>query len=77
MLQLKCADLILYTLRERQCSLKVYRFKSAHFTWVSIIKQHKKTIYEVLRHSCDDCNYKATQTTLLKEHKKSKHEGVK
>ena len=29
--KIKCADLILYTLREWQYSLKVYRIKSAHF----------------------------------------------
>ena len=37
----------------------------------------RQYVHEVLRHSCDECNYKATQTTLLKEHKRSKHEGVK
>ena len=30
-----------------------------------------------VRYGCDQCEYKATQQGNLKQHKESKHEGVK
>ena len=41
-----------------------------------IMKHRKEIIHVVVRHSCDSCNYNATELSNLKRHTESKHEGL-
>ena len=38
---------------------------------------NQEYIHEGVRYSCDSCDYKATTTSHLKNHKESIHEGIK
>ena len=38
---------------------------------------HIKSKHEGVRYPCDQCDYRATQKSLLLNHIKAKHEGVK
>ena len=37
------------------------------------IKKHKKSIHDVKRYTCDQCDFTSTQSGNLKEHKEAKH----
>jgi len=41
-----------------------------------VLKQHKQTIHEGIRHPCDQCDFSATQKSALNEHKRRLHAGL-
>ena len=45
-------------------------------TQLIALKNHKKSIHEGFRYSCDDCEYTASHLSTLKQHKESIHKGI-
>ena len=44
-----------------------------NLNFASHLKKHIESIHEGVRFPCDQCDYKATQKTNLKKHRKGKH----